>query len=696
MQTQQFAKVDDVTSSVAEILRPPRRVLPADATAEVLRTEKGPWSPDLVPYCHEPLNHLGGRDYRGIVFVGPARTGKTMALILGGVTYIVTAAPGDMLIVQMSQDAARDFSRLDLDRAIRHSPGLAERMSPRAKDDNTFDKFFRSGIALKLGWPAVSQLSSKTLQYVFLTDYDRPRNVHDVDGEGPLWDLALKRIQTYMSRGKCLAESSPGEDQLDVRWQPRSPHEAPPVLGILSLYNSGTRARWYWKCQHCGEHFEAMPGLECFQLPPFKELCDIVLRKDLVTLANDWAEVFCPHCGAGHRPTERRALNHQEFAKDGRVLGATWLHDGESIEDGYIVGERRQADIASYWLGGVAAAYQTWPSILLNYLQAVEKYSRTGDEAPLKSTTNTDQGAPYVPLAIKNRRSGEDLALRVEDWPKGTIPDGVRFLTASVDVQLNRFVVQVMGWGEHLECWLVDRFDITGSRRPEGDGFAGIDPSGHVEDWQRIVDLVVNREYSYEDGAVLKPRLTTVDSGGAAGVTERAYAFWRTLRKQRLSRRLFLVKGDGRMNIPRVKESWPDASSRSDRKAGRGDVPVYILNVNVIKDGIVADLNREDYGPRYVHIPDWVEDEYFEEMTSEIRTPKGWEKQGKTANESFDLHVYNRAGAIILRAEAINWDKPPKWAQKPEPEDDPDDRDDKPKKRARKKRRPRKNWMTTW
>jgi phage terminase large subunit GpA-like protein len=625
---------------------------PSEAAAAVLRTEKGPWVPDLVPYMAEPLDHLGGREYRGIVFVGPARTGKTMGLILGGVAYVVTCAPGDMLIVQMSQDAARDFSRMDLDRAIRNSPELASRMSPRARDDNTFDKFFRSGVALKLGWPAVSQLSAKTLQYVFLTDYDRPENVQNVDGEGPMWDLAMKRTETYMSRGKCLAESSPGEEYTDAGWIQRSPHEAPPARGILSLYNSGTRARWYWPCQHCGELFEAAPGLKCFALPEWDELTEVVQRADLMTLAEQYAKVVCPHCGGTHEPQQRPAMN----------AGGRWLHEGERIEGGEVVGERRRTTIASYWLGGVAAAYQTWPSIVHKYLTAVLTFVRTGDEQPLKTTTNTDQGAPYLPRAAANRRSPESFMNRLESWERGAIPEGVRFLTAAVDVQAHRFVVQVIGWGVGLESWLIDRFSITSSLRREGERFAGVDPAAYVEDWNVLIDQVIERRYRCGE-LELRPLVVLCDSGGREGVTHNAYEFWRLMRARGLGQRFRLVKGVGNLNAPRVQETYPDARARKDRSAGRGDVPVYLLNVNLLKDGVYGDLTRDVPGPGYVHIPDWIDNDYFSEITAEQRTPKGWERHGRAANEAFDLHAYNRAACIVLKAEAIDWKNPPLWAQ---------------------------------
>lgn len=603
----------------------------------------------------EPLDALGGREYTGIVFVGPARTGKTMSLILGGITFIVTCAPGDTLIVQMSQDTARDFSRTDLDRAIRNSPELAARLSPRAKDDNTYDKFFRSGIILKLGWPAVSQLSSKTLQYVFLTDYERPQNRDDVDGEGPMWDLAAKRIETYMSRGKCLAESSPGEDYADAKWKPATAHEAPPALGILSLYNRGTRARWYWPCQHCGEYSQAMPGLDNFAMPSFDELAEAVNTPDLMGLAESFAKVFCKPCGGLHTMADRPEMNR---------LGH-WVHDGQTIEPGgRVVGERRRSNIASYWLGGLAAAYQRWDSIVLKYLQAVLTYARTRDETPLKATTNTDQGAPYIPRAMLRRRVAEDLVQRREEWPRGVVPGKGRFLTAAVDVQASKFVVEVFAWGEGLESWLVERFNVTASSRPEGEKFAAVDPASFVEDWEALKAAVINRRYPVEGSdAQLQPLLVLCDSGGAEGVTDNAYKFWRELRASGLGKRFMLVKGVGNPNAPRAQMTWPDTRGSGQRPSGgKGDVPVWLLNVNQLKDGVSGDLNRDEPGPGYHHIPMWVDAEYFEELTAENRTLKGWIRTPGARNEAFDLHVYNRAACVILKAEAIDWRAPPSWA----------------------------------
>src|SRR5204863_6001474 len=129
-----------------------------------------------------------------------------------------------------------------------------------------------------------------------------------------------------MSRGKCLAESSPGEDILVPDWRAATPHEAPPARGILALYNRGTRARWYWRCLHCGEPFQAEPGIAPFALPAFDELTKLVLAQDLNELVAQYARIVCKSCGGLHEQADRLELN-----RAGR-----WLHEGEKLEAGVV------------------------------------------------------------------------------------------------------------------------------------------------------------------------------------------------------------------------------------------------------------------------------------------------------------------------------------------------------------------------
>jgi phage terminase large subunit GpA-like protein len=417
----------------------------------------------------------------------------------------------------------------------------------------------------------------------------------------------------------------------------------------LSIYNNGTRGRWYWHCLHCNAPFEAKPGFDLFGLPEFDRLKEMVLGEDIETLAAEFARVICPKCGAIHEPQQKMSLNAEGL----------WLHEGQVIKNGKPTGLPRRTNIWSGWLGGVAASYQPWMGIVRNYLQGVLTYARTSDESPMRLATTSDAGAPYLPQSARNRRTSEQLLDRLEDWKYGTLPAGVRFLTCAVDVQTGRFVVEVWGWGVGLERWLIDRFEISASNRPEGTKFAALDPAGYQEDWETLVE-VMQRQYGD-----LQIKLTLCDSGGKAGVTEKAYEFWRSLRARQMGQRFMLIKGSGRLNNPRIKLTWPDSSERKDRNSGgRGDVPVWQLNTNVLKDGVSGDLGREVPGPGFVHIPGWINQKcpnYFDELTVETRSNKGWESPPGAPNEAFDLQVYNRAACIVLKAEQIDWANPPGW-----------------------------------
>jgi phage terminase large subunit GpA-like protein len=370
---------------------PPKRVSVSQGAAESLYIKQpggytGPWSADETPYMVEPMDELASRSKEAVVFVGPARTGKTLGLLDGWMARNVTCDPGDMLIVQMTQDKARDYSKTRVDRAIRYSPALRERMSASGHDDNTHDKMFRNGMWLKIGWPTVTQLSSSDYRYVGLTDYDRMPD--DVDGEGEPFGLALKRTQTFMSRGMCMVESSPGREITDPNWRALTPHEAPPCAGVLGIYNRSDRRRFYWPCPECREFFEAAPGLGLFGLPSEDELLEIVRTADIERIATEHARVICPHCGSMIGPSAKHAMN-----KAGR-----WVADGQHITAaGVIVGEAVTSTIAGFWLGGVAATYQSWRSLISRYLLGLRDFVLTGPSCRFKTRSTRIKGSRTYP-----------------------------------------------------------------------------------------------------------------------------------------------------------------------------------------------------------------------------------------------------------------------------------------------------------
>ena len=637
------------------ILRAPRRMRVADAVAQYMRVPMGagnsvPWDPLVAPYVIEPMNCLASREYDAVIFVGPARTGKTIGLIDGWVIYNVICDPADMLIIQMTEEKAREHSKKRLARTFRVSPEVVSRLSPNKNDNNVYDRTFLAGNYLKIGWPSVNIMSSSDYKCVALTDYDR--FPEDIDGEGDAFSLASKRTTTFMSSGMTLVESSPGRDVKDVKWRRTSPHEAPPTTGILSLYNRGDRRRWYWPCPHCGEYFQPCGDV----VAGFRDIADPVL-------ASEAAYIQCPSCSGRILPEQKRELN-------GRGV---WLRDGESINaDGSRYGDPRRSRIASFWMEGPAAAYQTLSQLVYKLLTAEQEYETTGSEETLKTVINTDWGLPYLPRASMEQRKSELLEQRAEPVPSRSVPDGVNFLVATVDVQAGRhrrFVVQVTGYGSRGERWIIDRYNITQSLRGDSDGESQrIDPASYPEDWDVLLTDVFHKSWPLASDPSQQIRLMAmaVDSGGEDGVTDNAYKFWRRCRRDGLGKRIYLFKGDSIRRAKLITRTFPDNTGRTGRRAqAAGDVPLWLLQTDALKDRVNNALWRDSPGPGYVHFPDWLGSWFYDELTYEERSSDGkWSKPGRGANEAFDLMVYAEALVILHGYEKIRWPDAPEWASR--------------------------------
>jgi len=643
------------------MLRPPERVTVAEC-AERYRflnnqgSFVGYWDNTFAPYLVEPMNETTSLDFTGMIFAGPARTGKS-DMFFNYLLHTAKCDPADMMLLHMTQATARDWSLGDLARAFRHSKALGELLVPGRQNDNVFDKWFKSGMRLLIKWPTINELSGKTVPRLWLMDYDRM--TQDVDGEGNPYDLARKRATTFKRFGMCVAESSPGFEIKDPNWLAKSAHEAPPVDGILALYNRGDRRRWYWPCPQCNEKFEA--NFSMFDYPDIDTI-DLLEIAEQVTLP-------CPHCGYPIPPALKRELNNAgRWIKDGMI----WQPDGE------IVGRPRRTDISSFWLKGPAAAFQDWTSLVLKYLQAKQDFENTGSEESLKVTTNTDQGDAYIPQASRLERLPEHLKARAKDWG-GTaddpaVPLGVRFLITTVDIQKSAFVYQVHGFGEGGDVWIVDSDRITRSETRINDRGERelLDPGAYLEDWDVLIEKVIERSYPLADGSGRRMSVKAIgcDSGGKAGVTANAYQFWRKLRDTRedqASIRFQLLKGEPSKSAPRVHVGYPDSQKKDRMALARGDIPVLFINSNLMKDVAANRLGRETPGGGMVNFPHWMPDWLYSQLCAETRTDKGWIKIGSRRNEAWDLLYYAYSVALNGRQvspnlDHINWEYPPGWA----------------------------------
>lgn len=665
-----YPSLEHLVAASAEAVRPPERLTVSEAASKYHIVNNpgshvGPFDLDKAPYLIEPMDEMTSLALEGIVFVGPARTGKS-AMLINWLCHTAICDPADMLVVHMTQSTARDWSQADLDKAVRNSPDLKKRMVPGRQNDNVHDKAFLSGMRLLIKWPSITELSGKTIPRQFLMDYDRMPD--SIGGEGNAFDLTKKRGQTFKRRQMCVAESSPGRDVTNPKWIASSPHEAPPTTGILDLYNRGDRRRWQWRCKGCNEPFEPS-----FSLLSYPDSSDHLEAAEQVVMV-------CPHCGTYHKPEEQYELNlGGRWVKD----GAVWLSDGSMVpKNGHTI---RRSKIGSFWMKGPAASFTNWKDLVVKFLDATAAWEKNADEEALRTTINVDQGEPYTPKALEAGRLPEELANRAQHWggtrAEPVVPEGVRFLVTTVDVQARSFVVQVHGIGTGGDKWLVDLFKIrkSGERFNDQGEREILDPAAYIEDWNTLIDQVIERSYPLGDdsGRRMQVKMVGCDSGGKAGVTARAYEFWRSLRDDPEGRqhhtRFQLIKGEAKPTTPRYRKDYPD-SNRKDRRSGaRGDVPVVFLNSNTLKDQVSGMLGRtEDEGGK-INFPIWYDESgkqedigwLYSQLTAEVRTDKGWEAPSGKRNEAWDL-LYYCVGLCLdprIALEQIDWSKPPTWAE---------------------------------
>jgi phage terminase large subunit GpA-like protein len=330
------------------------------------------------------------------------------------------------------------------------------------------------------------------------------------------------------------------------------------------------------------------------------------------------------------------------------------------------------------------------------------EFARNGSEEKLRAVTNTSFGLPYLSKALESTRVPDELKRRARSYNKrGEVPIGVRFLMTTIDVQKSSFVCHTFGFAPVLmaggawswDIYHVDMWKIEKSERLDEDGHPlRISPGSYKEDWHHLVP-VIERTYPLADGSGrrMEVKLIASDSGGPASeamvrlnaalkngpvvsTTSNAYDFWRWLKTEGrlLHHRFHLLKGEPSRTNPALQRTFPDAQNKDKWAIARGDVPVWKINSNVVKDQVSGMLGRDEPGGQ-VHFPVWWQengeiediDWLYKQLTSETRTTTGWKNLSRKRNEAFDLLSYAVAFTRhdTIRLDNIDWMTPPSWAE---------------------------------
>jgi len=99
-----------------------------------------------------------------------------------------------------------------------------------------------------------------------------------------------------------------------------------------------------------------------------------------------------------------------------------------------------------------------------------------------------------------------------------------------------------------------------------------------------------------------------------------------------------------------------------------GGIQGWLVNSNIVKDTVSNKLGRIDPGGQ-IYFPAWAPDWLYSQLTTEVRTEKGWERPNKSKkNEAFDLLAYCVALGHHpdIRLQAMPWAdavQMPSWAK---------------------------------
>lgn len=668
-----LARAADCRGDVAAILLPPPDIDVAEAAESIrvldnLQGYSGPWRNALALPAVGPMQSLSDQRYEITVYVAPAQAVKT-EVGLNWAAFSIEIDPSDLQIVLPEKQLAQDFSARRIGRMVNASEKLAARQRSSSMFLTVFDQCI-----VNLSWPTSANASSKPVPRNWLDERDSMDD--DVDGEGdPVW-LYHKRSQTFGPRRHTLVTSSPKRSKIKGAPAPAGRHEAVATTGTLSLFNDGTRRLLYWPCLQCGEFF--VTRVKDLQYPEGA-------RHDDPRIPVLFA---CPHCGRPHDEADRAVL-----------LGrARWVAEGEEIApDGTITGAPRATRIDSFRAFGPQAPFITLEELVRKRLAAETTRQRTGSDTELRTFWNVDAGEVYEVEGEHAALSAETLAQAAADLKPGQVPAWASLLMASVDVQSDRFEVMWEAAGKGDEGAIVDHTRIVAVRSDgtpvtTGAGSGGAesaadleacDPPGSAHHWRALVAAVFDRALPIDGDATrgLVPSIVVIDTGGAAGSTEKAYAFARWLRRNRPDcwRRTMFVKGASDPDNPvRVwRAQWdprtadrrkPAAARQGKARASRVGVDLWLLSTDLLKDSVDARLRRgvqaagqRCEGALHVsrHLPGYV----FEQLVAEARNEDGhWENDRRVRNELLDLAVYARAGWIRLGGERIDWERPPAFA----------------------------------
>jgi phage terminase large subunit GpA-like protein len=517
------------------------------------------------------MDAVGDLGVERVVVMKAAQVGWT-EIVNNAVGFYVDQDPAPLLVIQPTEAMADTWSKDRLSPMLRDTPVLRGKVAEAKSRDsgNTItQKTFEGGRVTVIGANAPSQLASRPIRVVLADEVDRyPASA---GSEGDPLALAAKRQTTFWNR-KTLIGSTPtlrGRSVIEREWE------------------ASDQRRYYVPCEQCG----------AFQFLKWAQVK--WLRADDGAHLPDTALYHCEECGAGWSDRERiDAIQLGEWRTTAPLAGTAGFH-----------------------IPGFLSPWLTLSEIVREFLAARR------DPALLQVWINTVLGETWEEQG--ERVSDNVLFNRREAYGPEELPEGVRVITAGVDIQQDRLEVQLIGWGGMEESWPFAYAVLPG------------DPA-QPDLWAEL-DAILLQSFGAADGRVLRVRSACIDAGSIYASQAMTFA------RARAKRRVFATKGQAGAARP----IWPKRASRA-----KGNQQVWVIGVDTAKDIIYGRLRIDRIGPGYVHFAatDDFDAKYFAQLTAETvvtrhkenRPYRVWTLKKRQRNEALDTFVYALAALRAL------------------------------------------------
>lgn len=570
----------DLLTRCLSVLKPPPkmtlsewadhyRMLSPEASAE-----PGRWRTSKAPYQREIMDAIGDHKSHKIIIMSAAQIGKTDAFILNTLGYYMDYSPAPIMVMQPTLDMGQTFSKDRLAPMLRDTPRLTDKVDTKSRyaGNTILKKNFPGGHVTIVGANSASSLASRPIKVLLADEVDRYPASAGTEGD-PL-SLAQKRQTTFWDKKTVMVSTPVIKDQSRIEKE----------------FNHSTREEWNVPCPECG-HYQPLVWE------------GVVFDKD-----NPQGEVRyrCERCGV---------LSTERQWKD------------QSI-NGKFVPENPDAEARGFHLNTLASTFCGWNEIVQKFIIAKEQLDQ-GNPEGMKVWVNTELGEPWEE---QGEHVDETELFNRREIYDAEVPEDVLVLTAGVDVQDDRFEVEVVGWGVGKESWGIRYQKIFGDMLKD-------------QVWEDLDNFLLST-FHKKDGTALRIIAACIDSGGHH--TDQVYRFT----KKRYERRVFAIKGKGGAEVPYI---------RNPTTSNRVKTPLFIIGVDAGKSMLYQRLKVKSKGPNYCHFPANEEagytETYFKGLTSEkmvVRFRKGrsvvvWEVKDSAhkRNEPLDLRNYATAALEI-------------------------------------------------